>query len=455
MQTEERIGDDQLKSMIDDVAAIAHEKAAALKASYPLDSGSPVFTIDGQYTSRAWTEWTQGFRCGMPILVGELAGDSELIEQGKQLTLRLMPEHLTHMGVHDHGFNIVSTYGALWRLMNDGMFPEHNWERRCYEQALKVSGAVQASRWTAIADGRGFIYSFNGPHSLFADSIRSLRSLAIGHQLGHTLLGEQDERISLLHRLLDHASVAAEYLVYWGENRDAYDVRGRVAHEAIFNTNSGQFRSPATQQGYSPFSTWMRALAWIMLGFAEQLEWLATRPADEFPEQFAKADCLTLFRKAAEATCDFYIDHTPTDGIPYWDSAAPGLSKMGDYLGRRSDPFNDHEPVDSSAAAIAAQALLRLGDHLGQDGLRYADAGRAVARSLFTAPYLSKDPAHQGLILHGVYHRPNGWDEVHEGLSIPNGESCIWGDYHAVELALHLRRQFQKQPFTFFNSPSN
>ena len=42
--------------------------------------------------------------------------------------------------------------------------------------------------------------------------------------------------------------------------RDIYDVRGRVAHEALFDTLDGSFRAPSTQQGYSPFSTWARGL---------------------------------------------------------------------------------------------------------------------------------------------------------------------------------------------------
>ena len=74
-------------------------------------------------------------------------------------------------------------------------------------------------------------------------------------------------------------TATAKYLVYYGEGRDAYDVRGRVAHEAIFNVNDGRFRCPNSQQGYSPFSTWTRGLAWAMCGFAEQLEFLAALPA--------------------------------------------------------------------------------------------------------------------------------------------------------------------------------
>ena len=87
--------------------------------------------------------------------------------------------------------------------------------------------------------------------------------------------------------------------------------------------------------------------------------------------------------KAAKATCDFYIDNSPADGVPYWDTGAPGLYKLGDYLNKPADPFNDFEPVDSSAAAIAAQGLLRLGRYLQQKGDneagdRYWQAGLTV-----------------------------------------------------------------------------
>ena len=55
-------------------------------------------------------------------------------------------------------------------------------------------------------------------------------------------------------------------------------------------------------------------------------------------------------------------------------------------------------------------------------------------------PYVSTDAHHQGLLLHSVYHRPNGWDAVAPGHKVPNGESSMWGDYHARELALYLQR---------------
>ena len=231
-----------------------------------------------------------------------------------------------------------------------------------------------------------------------------------------------------------------------------------MVHESIFNTASGAYRCPSTQQGYSPFSTWTRGLAWILLGYAEQLEFLAAvDPAEIGRLAFApmpdKAAAVRRFLETAEAAADFYIENTPVDGIPYWDTGAPGLERLGAWRERPAEPFNEHEPVDSSAAAIAAQGLLRLAAFLskGSDAergraARYRAAGLAAAQTLFAAPYLSEDPAHQGLILHSVYHRPNGWDHVPAGRKVPCGESSMWGDYHAVELAAYLDRAARGEP---------
>jgi hypothetical protein len=235
-------------------------------------------------------------------------------------------------------------------------------------------------------------------------------------------------------------------------------IRGRVAHESIFNMNDGQFRCPNSQQGYSPFTTWTRGLAWIVAGYPEQLEWIATLPDSDL-DPFGGRDAVeAMLLRPALAACDFYIEQTPTDGIPYWDTGAPELHKIPDYLNRPAQIENDFEPVDSSAAAIAAQGLLRLGRYLRTQGEaaagdRYWQAGLTVAKTVLSEPYLSTDPNHQGLILHSIYHRPNGWDYIPPGSKIPLGESSMWGDYHARELALTIQRLAENQPdYTFFGA---
>ena len=448
-----------LLPQIDRLFSSSAAKIRSIEASWRAEDGAPVFTVGGRYVARGWTEWTQGFQIGSAILQFDATGEREFLDLGRRQTVERMATHVSHVGVHDHGFNNVSTYGNLWRLAREGRIEAPDWEVRFYELALKVSGAVQARRWTRVPAG-GFIYSFNGAHSLFVDTIRSLRALALAHALGHRLSDEQDAQVNLLGRLLDHARATADHNIYYGRQRDRYDERGRVAHESMFNTANGTYRGPSTQQGYSPFTTWTRGLAWAMLGFAEQLEWLATLDDAALEPFGGRSTIEPWMREAALATCDFYIDRAAAaDGVPYWDTGAPGLAALQGWADRPADPFNDCEPVDSSAAAIAAQGLLRLGHLLearGDAGGRYTQAGLRVLGTLIdeTGPYVSPDPAHQGLLLHAIYHRPNDWDAIPRGSKIPRGESCQWGDYHLREAALYVRRLATEEPYLAFWGPS-
>jgi hypothetical protein len=131
---------------------------------------------------------------------------------------------------------------------------------------------------------------------------------------------------------------------------------------------------------------------------------------------------------------------------------------MPGWRERPSDPFNHHEPVDSSSAAIGAQGLLRLGRYLtargDADGARYTAAGLTALRTILGAPYLSTDPAHQGLLLHSVYHRPRGWDHAPDPDGVPRGEAVMWGDYHLVEAALLAQRLLDGGPYPTFFGPA-
>ncbi len=473
MQIDRTLTPRALLPAIEKTFALALDKARRLDERWDAARGTPVFTIDGRYTSRGWTEWTQGFQYGVLLLAGEGVGDAGAMRIARDRVLSRMTSHLTHVGVHDHGFNTLSTYGTLARLLAEGRDLGHR-ERdlALCVQAVRVSGAVQAARWTPLQAGLGFIHSFNGPHSLFIDTLRSLRVLVAADRLGHVLMGEQDEAIGLLRRAIVHALTTDRFLVFHGESSQTYDVRGRTAHEGLFNCSNGVFRARSTQQGYSPFSTWTRGLAWAMLGFSELTEALAPLPASQHPTLNAetaaalgepgggtmgRSEILARFKRAAIATCEHYIeDVTASDGIPYWDDGAPQLHALGDWRARPAEPNNPCEPVDASAAAIAAQGLLRLGAVLGaRRGVRYRQAGLTVARTLMQAPYLSEKSTHQGLLLHSLYHRPNGWDGVPPGALVPCGESSLWGDYHLLELALLIQRLAAGGPYPTFLVPGS
>jgi rhamnogalacturonyl hydrolase YesR len=440
-----------LKEGLEQFWQLAAEKVVLLDREYDPSQGSPVFTVAGKYTTRGWTEWTQGFQYGIPILVFEAGGDSKMLEIGKENTMANMAHHVSHFGVHDHGFNNLSTYGNLLRNANMGHFKTSDEEKEFYRLALKLSGAVQAKRWSSTRDG-GYIYSFNGPHSLFIDTIRTCRILLVAYQLGHRMLDENDQEINLLERAIIHALTSAKYAVYYGEGRDAYDVWGRVAHESVFNINDGNYRCPNAQQGFSGFTTWTRGLSWAMLGFPEFLEFLE-EINPEYPDLVSVKK--TLLR-TAQATCDFFIENSAADGIPYWDTGAPDLHRLGNYQDSPADPYNDFEPVDSSAAAIGAQGLIRLGRLLEktapETARKYYQAGLTTLKTLLSEPYISTEKTHQGILLHSVYHRPNGWDHIPEGSKVPNGESSMWGDYHMTELCLTAQKILEGEYYTFYKN---
>src|ERR1043166_8675370 len=119
-------------------------KILSLEKTWSPAKGTPVFTAEGKYTSRGWTEWTQGFQFGSALLQFDATGERQFLELGREKTVELMDTHVS--------------------LMREAKIPFNEHEQNFYELALKVSGAVRAARWTQTAPGQGYIYSFNGPH---------------------------------------------------------------------------------------------------------------------------------------------------------------------------------------------------------------------------------------------------------------------------------------------------
>jgi unsaturated chondroitin disaccharide hydrolase len=67
---------------------VSAQKIGLLDAHYDPSSGSPVFTANGAYTTRGWTEWTQGFQYGGEILQFDATGDETFLSMGSIHSLR-------------------------------------------------------------------------------------------------------------------------------------------------------------------------------------------------------------------------------------------------------------------------------------------------------------------------------------------------------------------------------
>ena len=390
------------RARLESVVSFAERQLAATRDRWGPDTAAPVHTRDGKWyrPRELWTDWTPGFYAGQMWILHEITGRAEWRSSAERYSRKLENRRFDR-DVHDLGFVFLSTYGRWFDLLDDG-----DPVRDAVRDVLVTAATVQSYRWNGgredggndtEEDGGndGFIYSFNGPQSLFIDVMMNVRLLfwASRH-------GAPD---SVLHRAIEHARTSAKYLV----RRDGPwlgDEDGLTIHEAIFNTERGrgEFRCLSTQQGYSPFTCWSRGLAWAMYGFAVAHEY---SPGNGFLE-------------TAERCAGYYLRHTPDDGVPFWDYGAPRIPE---------------EPRDSSAAAVASCAfriLARLTESADR-GREYLAASTAILESLTGPAYLAESgEGEEGLLLHGVYHRPRGW-----GVDA----SVMWGDYfflEAVERAL-------------------
>jgi unsaturated chondroitin disaccharide hydrolase len=170
---------------------------------------------------------------------------------------------------------------------------------------------------------------------------------------------------------------------------------GSTAHEGLFEPQTGEFLRQTTHQGYRGDSCWSRGLAWALYGFGT---------AYSFEHDPA-------FLATAEACADFYICHTPADGVPPWDYDAPQDSRA---------------LVDTSAAAIAASGLFQLSGLVADaaKGHFYRETARHILATLCRDWLAESDPAWEGILKGGVYH-------IHKNLGV--NESVMWGEYFFLE----------------------
>jgi unsaturated chondroitin disaccharide hydrolase len=352
---------------------------------WPGDKPAPIYTQKGIWTrpDYMWTDWCPGFYAGMMWLAYERTGERNWRQSAEAYTRKLEPRKFDR-DVHDLGFIFMSTADRWYRLV-----PEDDPQKQWLKDLIITAGTIQSFRWKETGDDH-YIYSFHGPQSLFIDIMMNIRLLFRAHQLG----GGQE----LYTKASTHARTTEKYLVQKSGSR-LLDKEGSVIHEAIFNPVRGEFRNLSTQQGYSPFTCWARGLAWAMYGFTDT--YLFT--GDPF------------FLETAERCAEYYLGNTPDEGVPFWDFGAPDIP---------------YEPLDSSAAAIVAGAFWKLKNSEGtkRPSADYRQAALTILSSLTSDEFLgTHDAAYEGILRHGVYHRPMNW-----GVD----ESVMWGDYFFME-ALH------------------
>src|SRR5437660_648324 len=90
-----------LKKKLDHVFELSAPKILSIDKDDEPGAATPVYTVQGKYTARGWTEWTQGFVYGSAILQFDATSDESFLKFGRDRTITRMAHHITHVGVHD------------------------------------------------------------------------------------------------------------------------------------------------------------------------------------------------------------------------------------------------------------------------------------------------------------------------------------------------------------------
>jgi len=339
------------------------------------EDGYPRSIIDG----KTWklvpaSDWTSGFFPGILWQLYHFSQDSALFIQAKRWTNDLKDQ--TTAPTHDVGFMINNSFGKGYRIKSLADFKTTTVEA-AYHLATRFNpriGALRSWDWG----------EFKFP--VIIDNMMNLELLYWAANMNG------DSTLTLI------ANTHAKTTI-----RDHIRDDGSTFHVVDYNPETGKVFWKGTHQGLADSSTWARGQAWGIYGFT-----VAFRETNE-----------PLFLDTACRLANWFIQHLPEDGIPYWDFDAPDKAE---------------EPKDASAAAIAASGLWELSMLIDEEALseRYRETSKKMTKTLLSEKYSAKQAGIPALLLHSTGSRPEN-NEV----DVP----LIYAEYYFIEA---LIRQLSK-----------
>jgi len=293
---------------------------------------------------------------------------------------------------------------------------------------LTITSLLNGYRFSPSAEDRE---EFRTALLQCADSLALLYNPAVGTLLswprnvdmfgGHNTIMDNMMNLELLFwaaeqsAIINHQSsiINQQYFAIAKSHADttmAYQFRedGSSHHVAVYNPESGRHIYNCTHQGLNDSSTWARGQAWAIYGYT--MVYRYTR--DE------------KYLNFAEKVTDWYLNHLPTDHIPYWDFA---ISNKQSAISNHQSPITNQK--DASAAAIVASALYELSGYVSEDKAAYYRAeADSMLVSLATA-YLAPESS-PAILVHSTGHHPAG-SEI--------DASIIYADYYYLEALYRMK----------------
>ena len=348
-------------------------------SGYPV-SGGDSGTWTTTTSSSGSVGWTTGFFPGQLWLLYQATGSQQWLTAAQAWTAPLASQAGGRpLDPTDIGFIIGTSFGNGYRLTGDPT----------YKQVLNTTGVSLSLLYNLKV---GAVQSWTFPQFEFPVIIDSMMTLGPlqwgagnGGNPGWAAIAAT------------HAQTVAKNSCAWTAARTSSPISTRRLGCVPEYYQTG---------GLSATSVWARGQAWALYGFVQAYQ-TSDNPA---------------FLTTAEDIADYFVDHSPASGIPPWDFDAPGT-----------------QPVDTSAAAIAADGLVMLSTVAGANGSQYLQDAENILGSL-SKFYLG--PASGESVLFDGFPGNGG-----------TNTALIYGDYYFTEALLRLQDVLDGKPGWVLYSP--
>ncbi|WP_313188181.1 glycoside hydrolase family 88 protein [Lacrimispora sp.] len=350
------------------------------------DSFKKAYSEDGFYHPTPNVNWTTGFWTGQIWLAYEWSKAEELKTAGQIQAKSFLDriDRKVEVDHHDMGFLYTPSCVAAYKLVGD---------ETAKEAAIKAADQL-ISRFQPVGE---FIQAW-GPMNQrenYRFIIDCLLNLPLLYWATEETGDQKYREIAEKHIHTAIANVIREDYSTW--------------HTFFMNMETGEPDHGATCQGYKDGSAWARGQAWGIYGCALAYRY-TKRP--EYIEDF-------------KHVTGYFLDHLPSDLVPYWDLEFGEGSK---------------EPRDSSSASIAACGMLEMAKYLDEsDAACYVSIAKKIMESV-VEHYAVKDlQESNGLVLHSTYSKKSPYNTcTPEGVD----ECNIWGDYFYMEALTRLSKDW-------------
>lgn len=365
----------QLPSDVDKIMNFAMSQYTNAVQTLTDTTKAPIHgNADGTWIQKETSDWVSGFFAGILWHFYQYTNDPFWEKQARKWNAALEKEKF-NTGTHDLGFMLYNSFGNGFRLTKDEKYRE-----------ILLQGAE--SLITRFNPNVGTIKSWNsapGNHLTIIDNMMNLEYLFWASKVSG------DPKYQAI--AIRHADVTLKN--HFREDGSAY-------HVLNYDPQTGEVKEKKTAQGFSDESSWARGQAWGGYGYT-----MMYRETGD-----------PRYLEIAQKTFNCFIERLPRNMVPYWDFDAPNIP---------------NEPKESSAAAIAASALLELSMYVTDSNQkdRYYQTALNLLEALSTDCYLAKVGKYQCILLHS-----NG--------SVPAGEDVdvnfTYADYYYVEALLRLKK---------------